>query len=383
MTRPTAADAGANSDGAGVRSPAPFALGFAAAVGVGLAYLIFRSIVNAHDILILVALALFFATGLDPLVRLVQRSGLKRGPSVGVVFLLLLGMFAAFGFVVVPPLVDQTTAFVHNLPGYVDDLQRNRTIARLDSRVHLLGRAHDYVSSGSIFGSVAGNVVQAGTTVATSVFEGFSVLILTLYFMAYLDGLLEFAYRLVPRSRRERAELIGDGITTQLGAYVAGNLAMGLLAGLVALGWLEAIRAPYPFALAFVVGILDVLPLLGAPVAAIVVSIVVLLHSVPLGMATVAFFVVYQVVENYLRHAAGDAPGGADQPGGHHRRRAGRLHAVRRHRVLAGDPAGRGTEPALAGGPGTATGRALTRPARTSSTANARAYPPIRTMLSR
>jgi predicted PurR-regulated permease PerM len=282
------------------RSPAPFRVGFAAAVGVGIAYLIYNALTDALDNLVLVGLALFFAAGLDPLVRLAQRLGLRRGPAIGAVFLLLLALCAAVGFVVVPPLVEQVTGFVGKLPGYLTDLQANPRIASLDARVHLLDRARDYLSTGHLLNSIAGNVVSAGTAVATAIFEGFSVLILTLYFMAYLDELIEFGYRMVPRSRRERAELIGGKLTEQIGSYVAGNIGMGLLAGVIALAWFMAIRAPFPLALAFAVGILDVLPLIGAPVAILVVSLVVGIGSIPLGIATFVFFVLYQQFENHL-----------------------------------------------------------------------------------
>ena len=278
----------------------PFALGFAAAVGVALAYLLFRSVVDARDMLVLVGLALFFAAGLDPAVRAVRRLGLPRALAVAVVFVVIAGVFTGFGFAVVPPLVDQTSSFVHKLPGYLTDLQHNRRIAELDHRFHVINRLRDYVQSGDIFRNLAGNVLSAGTAVATTVFEGVTVLVLTLYFMAYLDDIKSFAYSMAPRSRRERATEIGAKITNQIGDYVAGNLILALVAGLVSLLWLWAIGAPFPYALAFVVALLDVVPLIGAALAIVIVSVIVLISSTAAGIATLAFLVCYQVVENYV-----------------------------------------------------------------------------------
>ena len=286
-------------DDSGTRSP--FALGFAAAVGVGLAYLLFRALVDARDILVLVALALFFAAGLDPGVRfVVQRLGLPRGLAVAVVFVVIAGVFTGFGFAVVPPLVDQTTSFVHKLPGYLTDLQHNRRIADLDRRFHVINRLRDYVQSGDLFRSFAGNVLSAGTAVATTIFEGLTVLVLTLYFMAYFDDIKTFAYGMAPGSRRGRATQIGTKITDQIGDYVAGNLILAFVAGLVSLLWLWAIGAPFPYALAFVIALLDVVPLIGAPVAITVVSVIVLIDSTAAGIATIAFLIAYQLVENFV-----------------------------------------------------------------------------------
>src|ERR1700712_1096897 len=118
----------------------PFVVGFAAAVGVGLAYLLFRVVVDARDMLVLVAVSLFFAIGMDPAVRMVQGWGLRRALAVAVVFLALIAVATGFGFAVVPPLVDQVTNFSHHLPGYITDLENNGRIHRLDARIHVLDK---------------------------------------------------------------------------------------------------------------------------------------------------------------------------------------------------------------------------------------------------
>jgi predicted PurR-regulated permease PerM len=75
---------------------------------------------------------------------------------------------------------------------------------------------------------------------------------------------------------------------------------VALIAGAVSLVWLTIIGAPTPVALAFVVAMLDVIPLVGAAAAAVIVTTVVSIHSVPAGIATVVFFVLYQLGENYV-----------------------------------------------------------------------------------
>ena len=278
----------------------PFVLGFGAAVGVGITYLLYRSIVEARDVLVLLGVSMFFAVGLDPLVRTLQRLGMRRSFAVTVVFLGIAAVATGFGFAVVPPLVDQIESFVHGLPGYLTDLENNKRIRDLDSHFHLISKAQQYVKSGDLVKMLAGNALTAGTAVASTVFDGLTVLILTLYFMAYLDSITGFAYRLVPRSRREGAESVGAKITQQLGEYVAGNLLMALIAGVITLLWLASVGAPFPIALAFVVAMLDVVPLVGAAVAATIVSTIVLISSTPAGVATIVFFVVYQLIENYV-----------------------------------------------------------------------------------
>ena len=274
----------------------PFRLGLTAAIGFGLAYLLFRAVQQGQDSLFLLALSLFLAAGLDPAVRRLERLGLSRGPSVALVFLIVLVFLAGLGFAVVTPLVDQTSTFVHKLPSYVTELQQNRRIADLDRRFGVLTSVQNYLRDSSLVGHVAGNLLTVGSTVAATVFQIFSLAILTLYFLAYLRDITSFAYRLAPASRRPTVSAIGDTIILQIGRYVVGTVALALLRGTVTLLFLWAVGVPYPFALAFLVAVLDIAPLVGTALAAVVVSTVVLLESVPTGIAVIAFFIAYEVV---------------------------------------------------------------------------------------
>ncbi|MGL1673524.1 AI-2E family transporter, partial [Vibrio parahaemolyticus] len=87
-----------------------------------------------------------------------------------------------------------------------------------------------------------------------------------------------FAYRLTPASRRPQVRSIGDKIVIQIGLYVKGTVSLALLRGVVTLVVLAALQVPDPFALAFIAAILDIAPVVGALLAAIVVSTVVLLE---------------------------------------------------------------------------------------------------------
>jgi predicted PurR-regulated permease PerM len=274
----------------------PFRLGLTAAVGFGFAYLLFRALDRGQDTLLLLLLALFLAAGLDPAVRRVESWGLSRGLSVAVVFVSTLLLLTALGFAVVPPLVEQTETFVHNLPNYVTELQRNRRVAELDRRFGVLDSVQAYLKQSSLLKDVAGNLLSVGSAVASTIFQVFTLAVLTLYFLAFLDDIVKFGYRLTPASKRTQVSQIGDKIVAQIGHYVVGTAALALLRGVFTLALLAALNVPYPFALAFIAAILDIVPVVGTALAALVVSTVVLLESVPAGITVVCFFIGYEVL---------------------------------------------------------------------------------------
>jgi predicted PurR-regulated permease PerM len=126
------------------------------------------------------------------------------------------------------------------------------------------------------------------------------VLVLTIYFLADMPRIRSLLYRLFPDSRRPRAILIGDDILAKVGGYVLGNLVISLIAGGLTFGWLLIFGVPYALLLSILVAILDLVPVVGSTVAGVVVALVALTVSLPICLATVGFFVVYRLGEDYF-----------------------------------------------------------------------------------
>jgi predicted PurR-regulated permease PerM len=64
--------------------------------------------------------------------------------------------------------------------------------------------------------------------------------------------------------------------------------------------WLVIFGVPYALLLALFVAIFDLIPLVGSTIAGVVVSLVALTKGVPVAVATLAFYVVYRFLEDYL-----------------------------------------------------------------------------------
>ncbi|MGI8696082.1 MAG: AI-2E family transporter [Mycobacteriales bacterium] len=73
-----------------------------------------------------------------------------------------------------------------------------------------------------------------------------------------------------------------------------------MIAGSTSLIWLYAWGVPYPLALALIVTITDIIPLIGATIRAVIASATAFFVSIPVGIATAVFYLAYQQIENYL-----------------------------------------------------------------------------------
>jgi predicted PurR-regulated permease PerM len=255
-----------------------------------------------RSILVLVLVAGFLAVGLDPAVRAIERFGLSRGVAVAALFVVVVLFLGGFLFAVIPPLVEQVTHFAAHLPNYVQDLaHHNPRVERfiLQNDIPDKLRAATKSAPTLIGGSLATLIGVAGSVIG-SVFKVLTVLVLTIYFLMSLHRIRRGTLRLIPLSRRERATALVDPMLEKVGGYVAGNLAISLIAGAMAFIFLALAHVPFPVALALWVAIADLIPLVGATLGAIPAVIVAFVGSIPLGIATIVYFIVYQQTENYL-----------------------------------------------------------------------------------
>ncbi len=276
-----------------------FLVGFLGGLGLLFAYAVYQGLSNAASMLVLIFIALFLAVGLNPAVVRLRAWGMPRGAAVAAVTLGILLLFCGGLFALVPPVVTQSTQFIDGLPDLITRLQRNESIRNLVERFNLVERVTSAASPTAVTNALGG-VFGGAARVFGTLFNVLTVLVLTIYFMAAFDRIKETGYRLVPSSRRERIRLIGDEILAKVGAYMAGALAIAVLAGLTTLVFAVIVGLAYPFALAVVVAICDLIPQIGATIGAVIVTIVGFATNVTAGIACLVFFIVYQQLENYL-----------------------------------------------------------------------------------
>ncbi|WP_318783699.1 AI-2E family transporter [Plantactinospora soyae] len=277
----------------------PFLVGLTGGLGVLLAYALFLAVRNAGSVLVLVFIALFLAIGLHPAVVRLRSWGLPRGLAVAAVTLTLLAIITGAVFALVPPIASQTGQLIEQVPDYVTQLRRNDTVNDLIVQYDLAGRINSAATTENITRALGGVFGAAGFIFGT-LFNIVTVIVLTIYFMATFDRLRDLGYGLVPATRRDRVRLIGDAILAKVGAYMVGALAIALLAGVSTFVFAIVVGLAYPFALAVVVAICDLIPQIGATIGAVVISLVGFAADVPTGIACAVFFLIYQQVENYL-----------------------------------------------------------------------------------
>ena len=278
----------------------PYRMGLLGGLGLLTAYGLLQALATVQSVLILLLISGFLAVGLNPMVEFFERRGIRRGRAVGIVAVIVLLAFIGFLFAIVPPILDQSSQFVKQAPNYLDDLRRNRTVADLDNRFHVIKQAKAFIDSPTSASTAVGGVLGVGKFVFSAIFSIITVLTLTLYFMSSLPAMKAATYRAVPRSRRARVGLLTDDILERVGGYVAGALTIALCAGVSSFLVLLVTGVSYPVALSLLVLVTDLVPVVGATIGAVVVTAVAFTEDVRTGIIVAVFYLIYQQVENYV-----------------------------------------------------------------------------------
>ena len=279
----------------------PVVLGFLYALGALAAFWLGGLLLSVGNIIVLVVVALFLAAGLNPVVEFFVKRGMRRPWAVLVVIVVVLLMLTLFFVALVPVITDQVTALVNNAPDWLDSLQRNRQVQKIDNHYHVIEKANEFISSGKWASTLFGGVVGIGVAVLGFLANAFVVTVLTLYFLASLAHTKQTLYDLAPATRRERVQELGDRIFDSIGGYVSGAFVVAMCAGISSLIFLFVVGlGQYAVALSAVVALLDIIPMIGATLGAAVVTAIGFATDVKIGVACLVFYVVYQQVENYL-----------------------------------------------------------------------------------
>jgi predicted PurR-regulated permease PerM len=257
----------------------------------------------ARHILSWIFIALFLTLALNPAVDRVEQRVKRRGLATGIVYIAALAAIVAIAALFIPTLVNQVNDFAHKVPDYLDDITKGRgRLGFLQEKYHLVDKARDAVTEGGaakLFG-LSGTAFAVAKGVVTIVVATLTIAFLTFFMLLEGPKWVDRFYSLLAPASRRRWQAVGRDIYRTVGGYVTGNLLISLIAGTLTTIVLAVMGVPYAIALGLIVAILDLIPLAGATIAAIIVGSVAFLHSITAGIVVVAFFIVYQQVENHL-----------------------------------------------------------------------------------
>lgn len=270
-------------------------------------FLVIVAVRQASHALTLLFTAFFLTLALNAPVSWLARRvpGKKRGSrAVGtaISFVVVIALISGFFASIVPPLVRQTSNFINTVPKLVDDVRNeNGRFGEFVQRYNLQDDIDDVTSTLSERAkNAAGSAVSTAGKVSSSVFSVLTVLVLT--FMMLVEGpkWVTLFRRFVPRHQRPRVDKLAADMYKVVKGYVNGQVILAATASLMLLPALLVLHVPYPIALVVIVFICGLIPMVGHTIGAVIVSIVALFYSPVSAVAILAYYFLYQQIENYI-----------------------------------------------------------------------------------
>jgi predicted PurR-regulated permease PerM len=248
-------------------------------------------------------LATFIAIALSGPVNLLSRR-MPRGLAIALAYLGLVLIPIGVGAIVVPPLVREGTDLAQNAPRYVQDAQdwfnKNRTLRKIDREYHIGDQLQEKARElPTHLDDAASTLSSVGGTIVSSLFAAINILILSIFMVASGRRWIDWGVAQARPEHEVRIQRALDRIGIAVGNYVGGALLQATIAGVTTFIVLSILGVPFAAPLAVVVALFDLIPLVGATIAAVLVGLVTVFHNFPVATIVWAIWaVIYQQIEN-------------------------------------------------------------------------------------
>jgi len=255
-------------------------------------------------VLSILLISFFLSLALNPPVSYLAKKipGGGRALATGIAYVVVLSILGLFVSNTVPPLVRETRNLVQTLPQKVqeiNDSSRGGAVADFIERYALEDEAEELASNAAArIGDVGGPVLSGVSRITTSIVSFVTVLVLT--FLMLIEGpqWMKIFWSYVPKSRRKHHQALAIRMYNVVTGYVNGQLLIASIAGLTSLVAMVVVGIPNAIALAGVVALTGLIPLIGATLGAVIIVAVALFQSLGQAVFMLIFFIVYQQVEN-------------------------------------------------------------------------------------
>ena len=282
-------------------------------VVIGFAFAIL-ALYSARTALIIIGTALFLALALNgPVSRLSRRlPDRSRTLSTAIAFTVVVALLAAVVFLVLPPIVQQTAKFIESAPTLVRSMSEQwQGLGNLIDKYHIQPQVDQAVAAiqadSTRWAASFGKNFISGVGSAFSLFAA-TLLVLVLTFLMLVEGpswlkrlwgLYKDTDRMETHQRlvRRMHSVVSGYVTGQLTVSGIGGLCAGATVFIMSLFFREvpANLALPTIAITFT---LSLIPMFGATIAGVIVSLLLVFNSVPAGIIFAVYFMIYQQIEN-------------------------------------------------------------------------------------
>lgn len=243
-------------------------------------------IFQIRQIIFWIFIAFILMSALKPIVEFLEKLRIHRILSIIIIYLLLITTVIFAGSFAVPLIVTQTVHLIDRLPNY---LSAALPFIQLDPKVFI----------GQI-APLSENIVKVTVALFSNIVAFFTILVLSLYMLIERKKLEAYLTQYLGNENSPSILGIIIKVEERLGAWVRGQIVLGLTIGLMTFIGLTILNLPYALPLSIIAGLLEIVPNIGPVISGIPAVIIALTISPIVVLATVAAYFLIQQFENHI-----------------------------------------------------------------------------------
>jgi len=263
-------------------------------LAIGFFYLI-------KDILLIVFAALILASAFDPMVDWFQKRKIPRALGIIIIYIVLFSVLAGSFILIIPPISNEIGQLAQNFPSYYNSISEGIINFQNSSHITAIDQLQNGLTSlGNNLPSTVGSIFGVLYSIFGGIFSMILVLVITFYFTAYENATKSFVQSITPAEKQPYILRLYNRIQIKLGQWLRGQLILSLVIFALTFIGLTILGVPYALILAFIAGILEIVPTIGPILSAVPALFFGFLQSPVMGLSVVILYMVIQWLENNL-----------------------------------------------------------------------------------
>lgn len=302
--------------------------------GIGMILLIWF-LYFIKDVVLVVLVAVVIASGMEPLISWFKKYKVNRLPASIISFLSIFGIFTGLLFFFVPPVLDEATSLLTELPKYLESttlwnpLNINSQDVTISQKVvqtlsegvnnpsQLLRDAQSQIKTNipsTSFGlgdlvksiqDVSSNVSSGFIKIVSGIFGGLLsfilIIVLSFYLLVQEDGVANFLRLITPIKHEKYIVDLWKRSQRKIGQWMQGQLLLGIIIAVLLYLGLMILGIKNALLLSVLAGCLEIIPVFGPILSAIPAILMAFVGGgFSASILVVGLYVIVQQFENHL-----------------------------------------------------------------------------------
>ncbi len=255
-----------------------------------------------RDVIAIVFASLIVASALSPTIDRMAKGRIPRVLTILIMYLVIIAFFGALVYFILPPAITQLRQLADQLPNYFSYFNNFiNNLREFGIQNHLINDSQSSLNAVSNFlNSFTSNIFNTTKGFISGFTAVLTVFVLNLYLLLDENGIKKFFVALLPVKQKNQIVNIANKVGSGLGAWLRGQLLLGIIVGLLVYIGLVIIGVPYALTLALLAGVLEIIPIIGPIVSAIPAILIALSISPTMALIVTGFYILVQELENKL-----------------------------------------------------------------------------------